>query len=294
MNPTLAGHYGGKAKKGGIMRTIERAFAVISAFSPSTPSLTLQEIADHTDLHKATAFRIVRALERLGYLVRLPDLRYSLSLGFTRLAAVATESLDVRRLLRPVLEDLARSAGENVSLHRMRGELRQCVDIAWSKTPLIDLDKPNALRPLTMGAASIVLMAYMDEGLLADVIDDAAKAGECSIDDLQSILDTTRKQGFAVSHGAVVRSLTGIAAPIFCGDGMVDYVIAILSPTSCLAGRVTDLIAMTKFAAANASQRLGGTGGLKYAMRGLKIHEETPAMVSVRPGASGSLMANRH
>lgn len=245
------------------MRTIERAFAVLECFSPSRPSLTLQEIANRIDLAKSTTFRVVGTLERMGYLVRMPDLRYSLSLTFLSLADVARRSLDVRRLLRPILESLVLSSGENVSLHSLHGCLRHCVDIARSRSPLVGMNKPDEDVPLGLGAASIVLMAYVTKGASGKI--PAAYAVKCSPKELRSIVETTRQHGYAVSHGGGVPSLTGISVPIFNSDGTVDYALAVVLPTARAAGRVMDLVSMTKQAAALASERLGGIGGLRYA-----------------------------
>ena len=250
------------------MRTIERAFAVLECFSPSQPSLTLQEIANRIELAKSTTFRVVGTLERMGYLVRMPDLRYSLSPNFLRLADIARRSLDVRRLLRPVLESLVLSSGENVSLHSLHGCLRHCVDIARSPAPLIGMNKPDEDTPLGLGAASMVLMAYAEKDTLRKIIAPAASAMKCSPRELRSIIETTRQHGYAVSHGGGIPSLTGISVPIFNSDGTVDYVLAVVLPKTRAAGRVMDLVSMAKQAAALASERLGGIGGLNHAGRG--------------------------
>jgi IclR family KDG regulon transcriptional repressor len=240
------------------MRTIERAFAVIECFSPKHSDLTLQEIADRIGLAKSTTFRLVGSLEKLGYLLRLPDRRYSLSLQFARLAGIAGRNLDIRRLMRPVLEDLVMASGENVSLNCVRGRFRHCVDVARSKVPLIGMNKPGEDLPLGLGAASMVLMAHMSPPVLRGVIAPAAAAAKCSMKELNSILETTRLQGYAVSHGGGVRLLTGIAAPIFDTNGSVEYALTIVVPTSRVAGRMAELVDLAKQAAVDASHRLGG------------------------------------
>jgi len=242
------------------MRTLERAFAIISSFSPTHPDLSLQEIADRIGLAKSTTFRLVGTLQRLGYLVRLPDLRYSLSHEFVRLGAIADRSLDVKRLLRPVLEELVQRSGENVSLNTVHGQHRTCVDVARSKAGLVGMNRPGEVLPLGLGAASMVLMAYMPRATLKEVIGPAALAVGCGIRELESILEVTRQQGYAVSHGGGVRALTGIAVPIFESDGSVKYSLGIVVPTTKVTGRVTDLMRLAKGAAKEASKRLGGTG----------------------------------
>ena len=62
------------------MRSVQRILAVFESFSTNRTSLTLQEIADRIELPKSTAFRIVQSIEQAGYLVRLDDQRYCLSI----------------------------------------------------------------------------------------------------------------------------------------------------------------------------------------------------------------------
>lgn len=240
------------------MRAIERAFAVIGCFSASAPSLTLQEIADRIGLAKSTTFRLVGTLERMGYLIRLPDLRYSLSREFVRLGAVASGTLDIKQVLRPVLEELVGASGENVSLNAVRGQYRHCIDVARSKAPLIGMNRPGEVLPLGLGAASMVLMAYMPRSALREVIDGAAAAAACKVKEMESILNTTRTQGYAVSHGGGVRALTGISAPIFDADGSVEYALTVVVPTTRVTGKVIELVELTKHFAADASRRIGG------------------------------------
>lgn len=243
------------------MRTLERAFAIIRCFSPEQPSLTLQQIADRIGLAKSTAFRLVGALEQAGYLVRLPDLRYSLSLEFVRLAGIANRSLDVARLLRPVLEELAAATGENVTLNSVSGNERVCIDVARSKSPLIGVNKPGERVPLGLGAASMVLMAYLPERELQAVLPSAAKVAKCSAKELVSILATTRSQGYAVSHGGGVGGLTGLSTPIFASDGSVRYAVTVVVPTARAKGRVASLLVQARQASIAASHKLGGGCG---------------------------------
>src|SRR3954471_251830 len=110
------------------MRAVQRILAIFESLSPERSSLTLQEIADHIELPKSTAFRIVQSLERAGYLVRLEDQQYCLSFRFTRLAGFVKSTLDVRAFARPVMCDLADKTKETVSIHTVSGKNRVCID----------------------------------------------------------------------------------------------------------------------------------------------------------------------
>ena len=71
--------------------SVQRAFAVLEAFTPTTSSMALQQIVDRVGLPKGTTFRYLRTLMFLGYISRNADSgRYMLSpkvldLGFALL-----------------------------------------------------------------------------------------------------------------------------------------------------------------------------------------------------------------
>ena len=97
-----------------MMRSVQRILAVFESFTAEKNSLTLQEIADRIDLPKSTAFRFVQSLEKSGYLVRLEDQQYCLSLRFTRLAGLVKSTLGIREIARPMLAELAEKTKETV------------------------------------------------------------------------------------------------------------------------------------------------------------------------------------
>ena len=96
------------------MRAVDRIFSVLDAFTPDRPKLTLQEISERIDLSKATTFRLVNSLSDAGYLVRLDDQRYCLSMKLVKLAGVVASGLSVRDIAHPVMLEIGRETGETV------------------------------------------------------------------------------------------------------------------------------------------------------------------------------------
>lgn len=240
------------------MRAIERSFAVLNCLAGAGTGRTLQEISCIIGLAKSTTFRIVRALESMGYLTRNDDLRYTLTPKLAQLATSADLTRNIKQLLRPVLIQLVRTTGENVALHCVSNFDRVCVDVTRSDAPLVGMYRPGEKLPLGLGAASMVLMAYMSMTELKRYLRPAAQAVGCTTAELKSILETTRQQGFAVSHGGGVRALTGVSAPIFNFDGSVTYALAVIVPTARVSGRVVGLTSAVTDAAREASNRLSG------------------------------------
>src|SRR5687767_967575 len=196
------------------MRTVSRAFAVFDCFSAAQPKLTLQEIADRLGLAKSTTFRMVNAVEEIGYLVRLGDQRYALSLKLARLGALAQATLDVRQIARPAMEQLARSARESVTLFTIEGAEYICLDVCSPPAPVQGLNRPGQRNPLNLGAASLVLMAYQPESALKRIVPIVARRMRHSQRDLRSIIENVKKQEYAVSHGGAIPGLSAMSVPL--------------------------------------------------------------------------------
>ncbi len=203
------------------MRTIQRAFSVIDCFSAATPQLSLQELATRLRLAKSTTFRLVRVLEELGYLVRLEDQRYSLSLQFVRLGGLAQAALDVRQIARPVMEELAGQTGETVTLFALEGEDFVCIEALITSAPPMSMYRRGERAPMSLGAASLVLMAHMPDDAIKAILPAVTRRMRHSRKELLLILESVRRQEYAVSHGGRALGLSGLSVPLFSADGAV-------------------------------------------------------------------------
>lgn len=239
------------------MRTLKRALMVLETFSLEHPHLSLSEITRAIDLPKSTTFRIVRMFEELGYLERREDGRFSLTHKVVRLADIAFGSFDVRDVAQPIMEDLARTCGESVTLNAIVHGERVCLHVVTMPSDAKSVNVPGEHVPLGLGGAAMVLMAFQNKIDLKGVLAAAARRAGCTQKELSSILDNVRKQGYAVSHGGGVPGYSGISAPIFDRDGAARYCISILLPTSRVRGRVSALVLLVRRAGAGISISLG-------------------------------------
>ena len=248
-----------RAGKTQIMRTITRAFSVFDCFSESRPKLSLQEISKDLRLAKSTTFRLVTVLERLGYLVRLEDQKFCLSLKFVRLGGLAQGTLDIWKIARPVMEDLAISSRESVTLYTVEGQDRICLDVFTTPAPLMSLNRPGERAPLSLGAASLILMAYLPAQALKTILPSVSRRLRHSQKDLNSILNTVRKQQYAVSHGGSVPGISALSVPLFGSDDTSRHSLSIVMPTVRARGRIAPLLQSLRRAGQKVSTGLGAT-----------------------------------
>lgn len=104
------------------VRSIEKAFRVLSVFGAGRSTLSLAQVADAAEVDKSTAQRFTHTLERLGYLRKDPDTRRfelttrALDLGYhyTRASPIVDRAM-------PYLLELSRATEEAISLTVLDG-----------------------------------------------------------------------------------------------------------------------------------------------------------------------------
>lgn len=239
------------------MRSLSRAFAVLDCFSASAPKLTLQEISGQLGLAKSTTFRLLAALEELGYLVRLEDQKYCLSLQFARLGALAQGTLDVCQIARPIMQDLARISHESVTLFTSEDEDFICLDVCTISAPLMVVHRPGERAPHSLGAASLVLMAYLPEDSLRTLLPTVARRVRHSRRELKSILANVKRQQYAVSHGGSIPGISALSVPLFGPDDSARYSLNIVMPTVRARNRIAPLLTSLRKAGRKISTGLG-------------------------------------
>src|SRR5256884_6111801 len=106
-----------RAAKASGIRAVERAVAILRTFSSGAPELSVSELGRAVGLHKSTVHRLLGTLERTGFVVQDPGTkRYRLGLPLFELGSMVVNTLEVRRVARPHLEEIHRACGETVHL----------------------------------------------------------------------------------------------------------------------------------------------------------------------------------
>ncbi|MQW76808.1 helix-turn-helix domain-containing protein [Nocardioides sp. dk4132] len=203
------------------------------------------EVAEAMGLSKSAVHRVLTSLRR-GGLVELDERtrRYSLGVGALRLGLSYLDRIDVRRLARPVLEDLAERTGETATLSVLLGERdRIYVDQVTPEREVIMSVSLGEPYPLHAGASSRVFLAFLPDaqrerylagGPLASV------RAATIVDDvgLREDLLRVRAQGWARSAGERQDGAASVAAPVLRHDGSPAAVISVCGPASRFAAEL--------------------------------------------------------
>ena len=209
---------------------LKRGLDVLALFNANQTQLSLKEIQQKTGLNKSTAFRVVTTLEQEGYLQRDPlSKAFSPGLKVLQLGFSSIHNLELRKIARPFLEQLAQECRETVSL---------CV-LQDMNTIYVDRVRYQNFEDHNLGIGSVlpahctsmgqVMLAYMPEKELERKLSQNSLA-DCypnagNIDTLKKDLETIRNQGYAVWLKELDIGLLAVAAPIW--DSHAEVVAAL-------------------------------------------------------------------
>src|SRR5262245_49953024 len=120
--PMPSVHSGSEVRAEEPVRSVHRAFLILSAFGPEQPRASLSQLARKSGLPVTTVSRLLTTLELLGFVRRLEDGSYGLGVRMLQLGFAARETFDIIGLAEPLLAEINRVSGENTNLAVRRDE----------------------------------------------------------------------------------------------------------------------------------------------------------------------------
>lgn len=248
----------------GSVRSIVRAVALLRAFTAERPHLPLGELAQRTQLDKATARRILLTLAGLGLVVQdAASGLYALGPGIVELGAAVPALGDLREAAAPVLARLAQATATTAFLSVLRDDQAVCVERFHGNQPVqVSWWQVGGALPINCGAAPRVLLAFLpereSEALLARPLPSLTPASKTDPDALRAILKRIRRRGFELAADDVALGLAALGVPVRDRGGAVVAALSLggLTPHIAPHGKPR-FLAETLDAAAEIAARLG-------------------------------------
>lgn len=246
------------------IQAIDRAAAILKCFSPVRPELHVREVAAQTGLHKATAHRILMAMQYNEMVEQDPTTgRYHLGLQLVRLGEHAIGRLDVTVIARPTLVDLAARTGERVHLAVLDGDQVVTLDrvdgIHSASVPSL----PGRLFAAHTTSLGKAILAAMDDATVRQILGDRplrrfTPHTPPSVAVLLEDLRRARKRGYVTSEEELAPGLSSVGAAILDRVGAPVGAINISGSAARIRGaHMAELGEVVKKAALRISERLG-------------------------------------
>ena len=222
----------GTAAQAAHINAAGRLLAVLDAFGPDNPALSLSEIARRAGLSLSTAHRLVYELARWGALERGPGGRYSIGLRLLELAALSPRGLGLREAAFPYMDDLHHRTRGNVHLG-----VRDGVEVVYVETICAFATHPTNGRmgdrwPMHVTGTGLVLLALADHELQERVLHGPLERfTPLTVTDpaqLRRELAQIRRSGFAVARGRITLPDVVVAVPVYDQLGGVAAAISVV------------------------------------------------------------------
>jgi IclR family transcriptional regulator, acetate operon repressor len=238
--------------------------AILDAFTPQDPELSIPELTVLTGLPASTCFRIVRNLAHDGMLERVGD-RYRIGLAIVRWASSALESRSLVLAAEPTLAWLRDTTGESALLSVREGPFAVLVALASSRHAIVRQLHVGEYSPLNAGSRGKVILAFDPDALRAIEGVELTAFTSNTITDSKKLLadvERVRRTGYAASAEERNVGAAGVHAPVFDQRGRLAGAVGLTGPVSRMGPDFAeDYAALVLEAADRIAQRLGRQGG---------------------------------
>ena len=253
-----------KESKSAPIGVVTKMFRILEALHGSQAGLPLKDLAEVTAINKSTAYRVLAHLERESYVFRDPAGAYAIGVRLARLGSGASYQMTMRKIGRPVLEELAQMTGETVSLAVLEGHEVFYLDVMESAHTFRLVSQIGMRHPLYCTALGKVILAFHSEeeqDFLISGIDFKRLTPHTIARpaNLRRELTLIRQRGYSLENEELYLGSRSIGAPIFDESDRVVAALSVSGPTTRVTReRVATFAAAARQAAAAVSKGLAG------------------------------------
>lgn len=179
-----------------VLQTLDRGLNALEIIARNAGAMSIAELAERLEVHRAIAYRIVATLEAHALVTRAADGQVYLGSGLMVLASYFEPQL--RAIARPLLAALARETRSTSYLSAAQGE--ECVALMVEEPDegLLRVGyRVGSRHPLTRGAAGLAILSARP-----------------SHDDDSDAVKQARMDGFSITRGQLQRGAVGVASPL--------------------------------------------------------------------------------
>lgn len=196
---------------------LSRAFEVLVLLS-SHKELRAADISVRLNLPLSSTHNLLRTMVGANLLVERPERHYMLGPRAVRIALRVVSSVEIRTIVRPYLEMLARTIQGDLYLAMRSGDRVIYVDRCYGGQPVsvdIRLGQRLYLHSISAGKLFAAFKPDLREFALAGPKSKLTKHTITERDQLEAELDRVVEVGHAVSREESIEGVYGIAVPIF-------------------------------------------------------------------------------
>lgn len=221
---------------------LARGLALLEAFGPEKPALTLVEMAKAIGTTRSSAYRLVYTLTELGFLERDEDAKtYRLGSRVLGLGFSFLSSHELVEVARSHLETLSDAINCSAHLGVLDGtEIVYLARVAVKRALTSGIQVGSRLPAHATSIGRAILMTLppdeVRERFAGLPLKPFTAETPTTLDGLVQRLAQDRALGYALSRSAFEPGIASVAAPVYGADGIAQGAINITTPESSLHG----------------------------------------------------------
>ncbi|WP_235442528.1 MULTISPECIES: IclR family transcriptional regulator [Bacillales] len=243
-----------------VIQSFDRAMAIATALSSDEHRKwwTINDLAKECQLPVSTIYRLLYTLMKHGLVEQdAATKQYTLGIKWMEFGLRVLDRIDYRKVIKPMIEELAREVNESVYFSQPSGLESIVVERVDSQHNIRIYDQLGLRIPMHIGAANKVVLAHMPVEEARQTV--VQLVGEEQVPAFMEKLQEIRAVGHAVSFAERTENTASVAAPVIDYNQKVIGALSIGIVTYDLKEeRLQYLIERVKDVALKTSQRLGG------------------------------------
>ncbi|HKC26834.1 MAG TPA: IclR family transcriptional regulator, partial [Jatrophihabitans sp.] len=149
-------------------QTVNRAIAIIGFVSEQPRALG--DVGDRLGVHKSTALRLLQTLEQSGFVRRQDDGRWTIGVELIATAQRALDSIDIRAVAHPHLQQLSGLAGQTVHLGQLIGREVVYIDKVDGQGAVRMYSRIGRVASMHASGVAKAIVAFLEQPLLDAIL----------------------------------------------------------------------------------------------------------------------------
>jgi DNA-binding IclR family transcriptional regulator len=222
---------------------VDKALALLQLIGEHQ-ALRVAEAADLLGVARSTAHRLLAALRRAGFVLQdRPNGAYRPGPALYQIGLSAVSRIDIRRVARPVLEQIRDETQETVSLAVLEGVTIRFLDCAESPRSVRVGNRTGIVRPAHASAVGKAILAGLSDADLSrrypggELPPTTTPAAIIDMATLREELSEIRAQGYALNWEESVDGICAVAVALRDTVGQPLASFGIVAPSSRIGSR---------------------------------------------------------
>jgi len=247
---------------------ISKVLKILEVLQSSGSGLGLKAISDATGIHKSTAHRFLKHLEREGYLICTEAGAYLIGPRLSQMTARVNPQANLQTVARPVLWELWKSTQETVNLAVLDQNTVLYIEVMESHHEFRLSSRVGTRRPLHATALGKALAAFLPDDARDSILSTisfqpSTQKTIMNMVQFRRELQKIQRQGYALDDEEAVLGARCVSAPVLDSRGEAVGAVSVSGPVTRLSlNQVATLADAVTSAARSISVAMGFHAGV--------------------------------